>query len=186
MNPIQVETVGNICSNTEIKIIDLVTGDILGPNHVGEICSRTPCTLKEYFKNPQATAETLDIDGWLHTGDVGFYNENECLVIVDRVKELIKFRGLHVYPAELEIFLTSHEAILDVAVIPVPNSEDCERARAFVVTHKNMQVTAETIQKYVAGNMGMSLFVSVVMILMCNFYRQFFVSKTFARRRCLC
>lgn len=83
-------SVSVLLSNLECKIIDPDTGDILGPNQDGEMCFRGPTVMKGYLDNPEATAQAIDSDGWLHTGDIAHYDEDEFFFIVDRIKELIK------------------------------------------------------------------------------------------------
>jgi acyl-CoA synthetase (AMP-forming)/AMP-acid ligase II len=89
--------------------------------------------MKGYLNNPEATARTLDADGWLHTGDIGSVDSDGYLTIVDRLKELIKVKGYQVAPAELEALLLTHPRIADAAVIPVPDDECGEVPKAIVV-----------------------------------------------------
>jgi 4-coumarate--CoA ligase len=72
------------------------SGEMLGPYEPGELCFRGPLVMKGYLNNPEATAQTIDKDGWLHTGDVGYYDDDECFFVVDRIKELIKYKGFQV------------------------------------------------------------------------------------------
>lgn len=134
-DPAQVKfgSVGVCAPNTECKIIDLATGAPLGPNKEGEICVRGPQIMKGYLNRADATAETIDAEGWLHTGDIGYANEDHHFFIVDRAKELIKYKGFQVPPAELEAILLSHPAIADAAVVPFPDDEAGEVPKAFVV-----------------------------------------------------
>jgi acyl-CoA synthetase (AMP-forming)/AMP-acid ligase II len=141
-------TIGFCSTNVECKIIDPVTGEALGPNQQGEILIRGPMVMKGYWKNPQETAESLDEDNWYHTGDIGVGDEDGFFYVLDRVKELIKYKALQVAPAELEAVLLSHSAIADAAVIPSPDEEAGEVPKAFVVI--NGEVTAEAIMSYVA------------------------------------
>ncbi|KAL9952228.1 hypothetical protein ACROYT_G039450 [Oculina patagonica] len=141
-------SVGLLLPNLECKIIDPDTGKILGPNQDGEVCVRGPIVMKGYINNPEATAQTIDSDGWLHTGDIGHYDEDEYFFIVDRLKELIKYKGFQVPPAELEAILISHPNIDDVAVIGVPDRKAGELPKAFVVRRGN--VTSEAIMEFVA------------------------------------
>jgi acyl-CoA synthetase (AMP-forming)/AMP-acid ligase II len=104
--------------------------------------------MKGYLNNPAATAHTIDAQGWLHSGDIGFLDDGDYLFIVDRLKELIKYKGMQVAPAELEGILLSHPAIADAAVIPVPDAEAGEIPKAFVVLKG--QVTPDEIMAYVA------------------------------------
>jgi acyl-CoA synthetase (AMP-forming)/AMP-acid ligase II len=131
--PIRMGGIGPPLPNTEAKVVDVSTGAELGPNQEGEICVRGPQVMKGYLNRPDATAAMIDPEGWLHTGDVGYADVDGCFFVVDRVKELIKYKGLQIAPAELEAVLLSHPAIADAAVIPVANDEAGEVPKAFVV-----------------------------------------------------
>src|SRR5262249_47272450 len=126
-------SVGTGAPNTECKLLDPATGAELGPNQEGEVCVRGPQIMMGYLNNPEATALTIDPDKWLHTGDVGYADEEGHLFIVDRVKELIKYKGFQVAPAELEAILLTHPAVADAAVIPCCHDETGEVPKAFVV-----------------------------------------------------
>lgn len=84
---------GTVVRNAELKVADPETGSSLGRNQPGEICIRGPQIMKGYLNDPEATARTIDVDGWLHTGDIGYVDDDDEVFIVDRVKELIKFKG---------------------------------------------------------------------------------------------
>ena len=105
-----------------------------------------------YLNNDKATKHCIDEDGWFHTGDIGYADEDGYFYIVDRVKELIKYKGYQVAPAELEALLVSHEAIADAAVIPSPDEEAGEIPKAFVVLKG--EVTAEEIMAWVASEVA--------------------------------
>lgn len=107
--------------------------------------------MKGYCDNEQATAATIDKDGWLHSGDVGYYDEQGYFYIVDRVKELIKYKGFQVPPAELEAILLTSSEIKDAAVIGLPHEEAGELPVAFVVKQEGSNVTAEDVIKFVNG-----------------------------------
>jgi acyl-CoA synthetase (AMP-forming)/AMP-acid ligase II len=141
-------TVGPPVPNTECKIVDLVTGAELGPGELGEVCMRGPQNMKGYLNRPEATAAMIDPDGWLHSGDIGFADADGTLHVVDRVKELIKYKGLQVAPAEIEAVLLSHPAVADAAVVPSPDEEAGEVPKAFLVL--KAEASAEDIQKWVA------------------------------------
>ena len=126
-------SVGPVLTNTESKIIDVETGAELGPNETGEVLVRGPHVMLGYLNNPEATAHTIDADGWFHSGDIGYADEDGCFFIVDRVKELIKYKAYQVAPAELEALLLTHEAVADAAVIPSPDLEAGEVPKAFVL-----------------------------------------------------
>jgi acyl-CoA synthetase (AMP-forming)/AMP-acid ligase II len=145
---IKLGSVGNLIRNTECKIIDTETGEEVGVGHEGEVLIRGPQVMKGYLNNPQATAETIDDEGWLRTGDVGYVDADGYLYIVDRVKELIKYKGFQVAPAELEALLLSHPAVADAAVVPSPDEEAGEIPKAYVVLKG--EATADEIMGYVA------------------------------------
>jgi acyl-CoA synthetase (AMP-forming)/AMP-acid ligase II len=140
--------VGQCLPNTECKIVDMETGGALGHNREGEICMRGPQVMKGYLNRPEATSATIDADGWLHTGDIGYADEDGHFYIVDRAKELIKYKGFQVAPAELEALLLSHPAIADAAVIPVADEEAGEIPKAFVVLKTD--VSDEELMSFVA------------------------------------
>jgi acyl-CoA synthetase (AMP-forming)/AMP-acid ligase II len=141
-------TVGPPVPNTECKVVDLVTGDDVGPGELGEVCMRGPQIMKGYLNRPEATAAMIDPDGWLHSGDIGYAEADGTLHVVDRVKELIKYKGLQVAPAEIEAVLLTHPAVADAAVVPSPDEECGEVPKAFLVLKG--EATAEDIQKWVA------------------------------------
>jgi acyl-CoA synthetase (AMP-forming)/AMP-acid ligase II len=125
--------VGTLVPNTECRIVETETGRDLGVGEPGEVWIRGPQVMKGYLNNPEATARTVDADGWLHTGDIGVVDEEGYLLIVDRLKELIKVKGFQVAPAELESLLLKHPRIADAAVIPVPDDDAGEVPKAIVV-----------------------------------------------------
>ena len=141
-------SVGPPAPNTECKLVDPATGAELGPNQEGELCVRGPQIMKGYLNNPEATARTVDPDFWLHTGDIGYADDEGHFYIVDRVKELIKYKGFQVAPAELEAILLTHPAVADAAVIPSRDDEAGEVPKAFVVLKG--EASAEAIMDFVA------------------------------------
>ncbi len=126
-------SIGPLVPNTEARVVDLVSGIDLGPGEDGELLVRGPQVMRGYLHDTEATAHTIDADGWLRTGDVARYDDEGWFTIVDRVKELIKVRGHAVAPAELEAVLIAHPAVRDAAVVGVPDAEAGELPRAFVV-----------------------------------------------------
>jgi acyl-CoA synthetase (AMP-forming)/AMP-acid ligase II len=144
--------VGTAAPNTEVRIVDPATGQSLGANAEGEICVRGPQVMKGYLNNPEATARTIDSDNWLHTGDIGYVDEDGHFFVVDRVKELIKYKGFQVAPAELEAVLLTHPAIADAAVIPQRDDEAGEVPKAFVVTRQ--ETSGEEIMEFVAARVA--------------------------------
>ncbi|MBV9416336.1 MAG: 4-coumarate--CoA ligase family protein [Solirubrobacterales bacterium] len=144
--------VGPLVPNTECRILDVLTGEDAPAGEAGELLIRGPQVMKGYLNNPQATALTIDPDGWLHTGDVARIEENGSLRIVDRIKELIKYKGHQIAPAELEALLLTHPAITDAAVIPLPDEEAGEIPKAFVVT--NGSITPDEVSQFVADHVA--------------------------------
>jgi acyl-CoA synthetase (AMP-forming)/AMP-acid ligase II len=128
------DSIGPSLPNTEVLVADVETGRPLGPGERGELWIRGPQVMSGYLHAPEATAATLDADGWLHTGDVGWVDGSGYCRIVDRVKELIKYKGLQVPPAELEALLLTHPRIKDAAVVRSPDPEAGEVPKAFVVS----------------------------------------------------
>jgi acyl-CoA synthetase (AMP-forming)/AMP-acid ligase II len=138
-------SVGSTVPNTDCKIADVATGTELGRNEDGEIWIRGPQVMRGYLNNDQATRNSIDAEGFFHTGDIGHIDDHDRYFIVDRLKELIKYKGFQVAPAELEALLLSHPNIADVAVIGVQDEEGEEVPKAFVVL-KEPQDTDEIIE----------------------------------------
>jgi acyl-CoA synthetase (AMP-forming)/AMP-acid ligase II len=148
-------SVGRLTADTEEKIVDVETGETeVAPGEPGELLVRGPQVMKGYFNNPQATAETITADGWLHTGDIVRADEDGYIWVLDRKKELIKYKGFQVPPAELEGLLLSHPAIADSAVIGVQDDESGEIPKAFVVIKEGQSPTAEEIMEFIAGQVA--------------------------------
>jgi acyl-CoA synthetase (AMP-forming)/AMP-acid ligase II len=148
-------SVGFAVPNSECRLIDPATGEDAGPGERGELWVRGPNVMKGYLNNPAATADTIDADGWLHTGDVAIVDDNGCYTVVDRVKELIKYKGYQVAPAELEAVLIGHPEIADAAVIGVPDKESGEELpKAFVVRAPGSALTQEAVMDYMAGKVA--------------------------------
>ena len=145
-------SVGQLVPSTEGKIVDLATGEALDTGQTGEILVRGPQVMRGYLNNPGATADTIEPDGWLHTGDVGYADDEGYLYVVDRVKEIIKYKAYQVAPAELEGVLGTHPAVADAAVVPSPDDEAGEIPKAFVVL--NGAVTADELMAFVAARVA--------------------------------
>ena len=126
---------GALVANTEVKVLDVSSGAELGVRQEGEIVARGPQVVMGYLGNEKATRETFSGPGgrWLHTGDVGFVDEEGFVTITDRIKEMIKVKGVQVSPAELEDLLLGHEAVDDVAVTAVADEYAGEKPKAYVV-----------------------------------------------------
>jgi 4-coumarate--CoA ligase len=147
-------SVGVTAPNTETRIVDPLTGDELGIDEDGEVWVRGPQVMLGYLNNDKATAETLDDDGWLHTGDIGHVDADGHLFVVDRLKELIKFKGFQVPPAELEALLLTHPAVADAAVIGLPDEESGEIPVGYVVLRPGAEVDPADIQAFIAGQVA--------------------------------
>ncbi|KAF9087533.1 hypothetical protein BGX23_008057 [Mortierella sp. AD031] len=152
---------GKILPNQEVRLVDPDTGkDVANtPGERGEIWIRGLNVMKGYRNNPKATAETIDSEGWLHTGDVAMVDKNMNFFVVDRLKELIKYKGFQVAPAELEAILLTHPQILDAAVVGVENKEQAtEVPLAFVVKNQSSpegrSLTEQQVVDYVASKVA--------------------------------
>ena len=146
-------TSGVAVSNVECRIVDPESGEDQPVGERGELWVRGPMVMKGYLNNDEATAATIDADGWLHTGDVAIIDEAGHYSIVDRLKELIKYKGFQVPPAELEALLITHPAIADVAVIGVPDEEAGELPKAFVQLAPGASITLDEVQELVGGHL---------------------------------
>jgi acyl-CoA synthetase (AMP-forming)/AMP-acid ligase II len=145
---------GRTIPNTECKIIDVESGEALVAGKEGALLVRGPQVMQGYLNNDAATAETIDADGWLHTGDIGYIDEDGFLFIVDRLKELIKYKGFQVAPAEIEAALIAHPDIGDAGVIGVPDEEAGEIPLAFVVSVPGATPSEEGIKAYLAEQLA--------------------------------
>ncbi|MBV9000771.1 MAG: 4-coumarate--CoA ligase family protein [Solirubrobacterales bacterium] len=145
-------SIGPAAPNTECRIVDVATEEDVPIGEPGELCIRGPQVMKGYLNNPEATAHAIDADGWFHTGDVARLDQDGSLWIVDRIKELIKYKGYQIAPAELEALLLTHPAITDAAVIPVPDKEAGEVTKAFVVTDGS--ITTASVSQFVAAHVA--------------------------------
>jgi long-chain acyl-CoA synthetase len=150
----RLESVGMPVCNTEQKIVDIETGEReLPPREDGEIIIRGPQVMQGYWKAPEETANALR-NGWLYTGDIGHVDTDGYTYIVDRKKEMIKYKGFGVAPAELEALLMEHPAVLDSAVIGVPDDEAGEVPKGFVVLRPGHNAKAEALIAFVNGKLA--------------------------------
>jgi acyl-CoA synthetase (AMP-forming)/AMP-acid ligase II len=143
-------SVGRVVPGVEARLVDPETGREMPDGERGELCVRGPNVMAGYFHNDEATRRTIDEDGWLHTGDVAVVDAEGDFFIVDRVKELIKYKGYQVPPAELEALLLTHDAIADAAVIPVPDEKAGEIPKAYVVRKPDHDLTEVEVVAFVA------------------------------------
>ena len=147
-------SVGVTAPGTQTRIVDPVTEADLGTGEEGEVWVRGPQVMTGYLNNPQATAATVDAAGWLRTGDLGYVDADGHLYVVDRLKELIKYKGFQVPPAELEAVLLRHPDVADAAVIGLPDDEAGEIPVGFVVLRPGAAASPEEIMRFVAGEVA--------------------------------
>src|SRR3954464_5318310 len=143
-------SIGPPIPSTECKVVDLLDGHELGPGEDGEVLIRGPQVMRGYLGDDKATARTLDAEGWLHTGDIGHADEDGWFYLVDRLKELIKYKGFQVAPAELEAVLLEHPDVGDAAVVASPDEEAGEIPKAFVVPASGAELDVEELKAFVA------------------------------------
>lgn len=147
-------TVGKLIPSTEMRIVPLDDGTDTGADGTGEIHIRGPQVMKGYLGRPDETAAIVDEDGWLHTGDVGRVDEGGWLHVVDRVKELIKYKGYQVPPAELEAVLLTDPRVADAAVIGVLDEDGNEIPKAYVVPQQGGPLTEDDVMAHVAAQVA--------------------------------
>ncbi|EFA06717.1 Luciferin 4-monooxygenase-like Protein [Tribolium castaneum] len=145
---------GKVATYMKCKIRDPETGKSLGPGKVGELCFKGPMVMPGYYNNEEATRNSFTSDGWLLTGDLGYYDQDEYFYIVDRLKELIKYKGFQVAPAELEAVILSHPKVQDVGVVGLPDESSGELPVAFVVKKPGANLTEKEIIDFVAGKVS--------------------------------
>ncbi|KAG0415583.1 hypothetical protein HPB47_007199, partial [Ixodes persulcatus] len=148
------ESVGMPNPLTQMKVVDVGTGKKLGPHQRGEVCVKSIYCVRGYFNKPEATAKLYDDEGFLKTGDIGYYTKDGYFYIVDRIKELIKCMDQQVAPAELEDLLLKHEAVKEVVVTGVPHPDFGEAARAYVVLFQGFlesKALEGQLKKLIAG-----------------------------------
>ncbi len=150
----RVSTVGRIFPHTEAKIVNPETGEICPPHVPGEFCARGYHIMKGYYKMPEATAQAIDADGWLHTGDLATVDENGYYKITGRIKDMIIRGGENIYPKEIEEFLYTHPAIKDVQVIGVPSKEYGEEVMACIILREGASLTEDEVKAHVRSHMA--------------------------------
>ncbi|KAK9129304.1 hypothetical protein Sjap_009791 [Stephania japonica] len=141
---------GRLAASLEARIVDLQTGKSLPVNQTGELWLRGPSIMIGYLNNAEATSSTLTSDGWLKTGDICRIDDDGFIFVVDRLKELIKYKGYQVAPAELEAVLLTHPQIADAAVIPFPDKEVGQFPMAYVVCKQGSRLSNKTVLEFVA------------------------------------
>ncbi|MBS1674612.1 MAG: AMP-binding protein [Actinobacteria bacterium] len=155
---IDLSSIGLLVPSTEGRLVAEDGSDIPipadGVSEPGELCIRGPQVMKGYLNRPDATAEMIDADGWLHTGDVATQTAEGVFRIVDRLKELIKYKGYQVAPAVLEAVLLEHPLIADAAVIGAPDEDGQEVPKAFVVLQSGAELDADGVKEFVASRVA--------------------------------
>ncbi|CAL4062940.1 unnamed protein product, partial [Meganyctiphanes norvegica] len=144
---------GVLLPNAKSNVVSLEDGSILGPGQPGELWTKTPSVMSRYHNNEAATLETLPGDGWLRTGDVAMYDEVGFFYIVDRIKELIKVKGMQVSPSELESELLQHPGVGEVGVVGVPDDRAGELPRAYVI-RRDPGVTEQQLIEFMSNRVA--------------------------------
>ncbi len=151
---IRATTVGRAMPGVEIKIVNIETGEELGPDQQGEICGRGYMVMKGYYKMPEETAQAIDREGWLHTGDLAVMDENGYFKITGRIKNMIIRGGENIYPREIEEFLYAHPKIMDVQVHGVPDRKFGEQVMAAVMLKDGVDCTEQEIKDFCKGQIA--------------------------------
>lgn len=148
------ETIGQLCGNVQLRILDRESGRNLPAGDVGEILLKGSSIFIGYWRNEAVTAEAIDADGWYHTGDLGKYDTEGNIYFVDRIKELIKYKGWSVAPIEIECFLCTHPAVADVCVVDVKHATEVSHIRAYCQLKSGCSVAEHELIEYVRANLG--------------------------------
>ncbi len=150
----KVETVGRAMPEIEVRVVDPETGQPQPAGKQGEVCCRGYNVMKGYYKMPEATAKTIDEDGWLHSGDLGFMDEDGYLSITGRLKDMIIRGGENIYPREIEEFLYNLDGVQDVQVVGVPSQKYGEEVGAFIILKEGYNYEPEDIRDYCRGEIA--------------------------------
>ena len=150
----RVSTVGKVLPGVEVRLVDPETGLVVGPGQQGELQTRSTMVMKGYFNMPEATADAIDADGWLHTGDLATVDEDGYYKITGRLKDMIIRGGENIYPREIEEFLYTHPQIDDVQVIGVPDVRFGEEVMAWVRLKPDADATEESIRDFCRGQIA--------------------------------
>ena len=151
---LRTETVGYAFAHVECKVIDPETGETLPAGQNGEFCSRGYNTMKGYYKMPEATKETVDADGWLHSGDLACMNEDGTYRITGRLKDMIIRGGENLYPKEIEEFIYTNPKVQDVQVIGVPDEKYGEEAMACIILKEGETCTVEEMLDFIKASLA--------------------------------
>jgi fatty-acyl-CoA synthase len=151
---LRVSTVGRLLPDVEGKIVDPETGADLPPDTQGEIVTRSACIMAGYYKMEEATAQAIDRDGWLHTGDLGVVDANGYFKVTGRIKDMIIRGGENIYPRELEEFLFTHPKVMNVQVVGVADARYGEQVLAAIQLKAGMSATAEEFIEFSTGKIA--------------------------------
>jgi fatty-acyl-CoA synthase len=147
-------TVGQVMPHTEIKIVDPATGQTLPRGEAGEFCARGYAVMRGYWNDPERTAEAIDAQRWMHTGDLATMDDDGYVRVVGRIKDMIIRGGENLYPREIEEFLYTHPAVADVQVIGVPDERYGEELMAWIVLREGTEVSDEDIREFCRGQIA--------------------------------
>lgn len=151
---LRVETVGKALPNVEVKIVQPGTTRALPYNEQGELCTRGHHIMKGYYRNPEATREAIDDDGWLHTGDLAVMDENGYCRITGRLKDMIIRGGENIYPREIEEFLYTHPKVLDAQIVGIPDEKYGEEVMAWIILKDGVIASEDEIKSYFKGKVS--------------------------------
>lgn len=150
----RIETVGKKMPHVDVAVIDPETGEMCGPNEVGELCCRGYNIMKGYYKMPEATEQAIDAEGWLHSGDLGTVDENGYYRITGRIKDMIIRGGENIYPREIEEFLYTLDGVSDVQVVGAPDTKYGELPAAFIIKKPGADLTETDVQEFCWAKMA--------------------------------
>ncbi len=148
-------TIGRVHPHVEVKVVDPVTGETLERGEPGELCTRGYSVMLGYWQDPEKTAEAVDADGWMHTGDLAQMREDGYCVVVGRIKDMVIRGGENIYPREIEEFLYTHPDVEDVQVIGVPDERYGEELAAWVKLREGAEpLDAEAVRAFATGKLA--------------------------------
>jgi fatty-acyl-CoA synthase len=150
----RVSTVGQVQPHLEVKIIDADSGAVVAPGQSGELCTRGYSVMHGYWDDPEKTAEAIDADGWMHTGDRATMDTEGYVNIVGRIKDMVIRGGENIYPREIEEFLFKHPAVQDVQVVGVPDAKFGEELCAWVVIKPGQASTEDDLRGFCKGQIA--------------------------------
>ena len=150
----RVETVGRALPGVEVKIVCPETGRTMGVGEQGELCSRGHGTMLGYYRDDAATANCIEKDGWLHTGDIALLREGGYFSITGRIKDMVIRGGENIYPREIEEFLFTHPDITQAAVVGVPDEKYGEELCAWIQTKDGKELSADDVKAYCKGKLA--------------------------------